>query len=153
MNAPAYKLSGELQEELAKSGAEVLPRLVTEYLDIRDQDNALKSRRESLRKQLVPLLEDMGGEYIDEVAGVRLYLDKTPRWQYDKERLYTLVTEGVMLQSEFDDCIETVVLKERVDALLEMGKITDRQLTRAGAKVPTKIVTTLQVKEIGRRRR
>jgi len=141
--------SQALAEELGQRGPEVLPRIAAEYLEIRTAENLLKRRRDAVRKQLLPLLEDAGGSYIDEEAGQRIYISQQMRWEWDAEKLKTLLDEHLITASEFADCLVTSVDKEVVKGWVDKGAITDRQLARANAKVGTKVVQQIEVEPVG----
>lgn len=144
--------SEELAVELGQMGPQVLPRLAREYLELRDQCNDLDKRRESVRKQLMDLLEGNGGEYIDEVAGQRLYIDTQPRWEYNATLLHKLVEEHLLTDTEFAGCLRTVVDKDVVQGWLDRGLVTDRQVNMMNAKEGTKIVRSVKTAPIGGRR-
>ena len=152
MNTDAYRISGELQEELAKDGREVLPRLIRELREVRDEQNALKKRADQLRKHVEGMLEDAGGEFIDEVSGLRAWIEKQLRYDYDPTRLHRLVADGLLTESEFADCLETVVKKPVIAEWIGKGLITERQLNNAGAKVGTSITRIVQIRPMGARR-
>src|SRR5947208_4756262 len=131
-----------------EDGSEVLPRLIRELREMRDQQNALKRRADQLREHVEGMLEDAGGEFIDEVSGLRAWLERTPRWDFDPTKLHNLVADGLITEKEFADCLVTIVDKKVVNDWLGQGLLTDRQLNRANAKVGTKIVTTVQLKRL-----
>ena len=144
--------SQALAEELGQRGPQVLPRIAAEYLEIRAQENALKRHRDAVRKQLLPLLEDAGGQYIDEDSGQRIYISQQVRWEYDSAALHKLLEEHLITASEFADCLVTSVDKAVVQGWVDKGAITDRQLTRVNAKVGTKVVQQIEVEAVGEKR-
>jgi len=131
---------------------EVLPKLIRELREVRDQANDLKKRGDKLRELVEGMLEDVGGEYIDEVSGLRAWIEKQPRYEYDPTRLHELVKEHHLTETEFADCLKTTVDKAVVSEWLGKGILTDRQLNQVGAKVGTSIVRTVQIKPMGARR-
>jgi len=146
----ARDASQALAEELGQRGPQVLPRIAAEYLEIRAAENALKRRRDAVRKQLLPLLEDAGGSYIDEDTGQRIYITQQMRWEWDAGALKTgLLDEHLITEGEFADCLVTSVNKDVVKGWVDKGAITDRQLARANAKVGTKVVQQIEVEAVG----
>lgn len=132
-------------------GGNVLPRLVVEYLEVRAEAGSVEKRRAKLRELLLPLLEEAGGSYVDEESGQRIFIDRAPRgFEYVPERLFILVKEGKLYQSDFDGCLRTIIDPEKLKELISRGIITERDVTRAGAKVPTRIEERLEVKPIGK---
>jgi len=125
---------------------DVLARIAREYLDVRDEANDLKRRRDALRKQLLPLLEDAGGQYTDEIAGVRLVIERQVRWDYDATKLHECVKASV-LAAEFAECLETTVKKDVVQGWIDCGLI--RGASVAPAKVGTKVIPQITVQEVG----
>jgi hypothetical protein len=148
MNAQAQELSGELATELEANDREVLPKLIRELREVRDQANDLKTRGDRLRDLVRGLLEDAGGEYVDEVSGLRAWIEVQPRYEFDPTRMHKLVEEHLLTESEFAECLKTTVDKAVVSEWLGKGILTDRQLNRVGAKVGTAIVRTVQIKSI-----
>jgi len=128
---------------------EVLPKLIRELREVRDQANELKKRGDKLRELVEGMLEDNGGEYVDEVSGLRAWIEKQSRYEYDPTRLHKLVEEHHLTESEFADCLKTTVDKAVISEWLGKGILTDRQLNQVGAKVGTAIVRTVQIKPLG----
>lgn len=131
------------------AGPDVLARIAREYLDVRDAANDLTRRRDALRKQLLPLLEDAGGQYTDEIAGVRLVVERQVRWDYDATTLHECVKAQV-LAAEFADCLETTVKKDVVQGWIDRGLVRGADVT--AAKVGSKVIPQIQVEPIGGRR-
>ena len=147
----AMAVSAELAEELGQRGPEVLPRLVAEFLEVRDASNQASNRRQAVKERLMPLLEDAGGSYIDEESRQRIYIARVPRgFMYDPKALHKLVKDGKLLQSEFDDCLETTINAKKLQALLDRtdNDLTERDITRVGAKQPTRIEERLEVEQL-----
>lgn len=144
-------MTQELTGHLAAEDRAVLPRLIRELREVRDEQNGLKRRADQLREHVESLLEAEGGEYVDEVSGLRAWIEKVPRWDFDARALHKLVEDGLITETEFADCLETVVRKPVVSEWLGKGLITDRQLNTANAKVGTGVVRTVQIKPMGRR--
>lgn len=126
-----------------------LAALAVAYLQYRDASNESKKGRDRLRDQLLPLLEDAGGSYIDEVAGVRLVIEEEPRWDYDPTILHECVKPKI-LDKEFADCLKTVVDKSVVRDWIDRGMIRERDVTPA--KKVTQVISKLQVEKLGGRR-
>ena len=135
-------------------GPEVLPAMIREMAELRERMNADERRAKKLRDLILPLLDDAGGEFIDETAELRAYLVKEPRWSYDASALHALVPDH-LTAAEFSECLKTSVDKTVVEEWVRKGLITDRQLTRVNAKVGTSIVEKLMIESTkgGRRRR
>lgn len=140
--------------QTAATDLTVLPRLADEYLALRDEIGPMDARRKRLRDMILPLLEGAGGSFTDEARGVRLVLKRAPRgFSYDPSALYKLVQDGKLHQREFDNLLVTSIDAKKLEVLLKKGLITDRDIQRAGAKVPSRIEERLEVEPLkgGRR--
>ena len=133
---------------MAKAPTDVRPGLVAEYLKLRAETNRLGKRRDEVSKLLRDALED-GGPYIDEVSGQRLTLDVTPRWEWDHNALYWLVTEHLILPDEYAAALSTSIDKDAVQEWVNKGLVSQRNLDRANAKKISKVVKQIKVSPIG----
>lgn len=122
--------------------------LIRQLHAARQEESAAKREADRIRKPLLELLESAGGSYVDEGTGLKAWIDKTPRYDYDVAAMHKLVEDGVLYEKDFADCLVTVVDKDKVKALLDKGILTDRQLARANAKVVTKLVETLKIEKM-----
>jgi ribosomal protein L19E len=138
------------RESMTTAQTKPIDALVRELKETREQISALKKQEEKARELLLPLLDVMGGTYTDEVSGLTASIERSPRYEWDAQKLFKLKTDGLITGNEYADLLETIVKKDAVQALVDSGKITDRQLAGVGAKRVTKLVETVTVKEAKR---
>lgn len=124
---------------------DVLAELVRSLKDLRERAADLKKQEDALRERIMPLLDAAGGRYHDEVSGLTAQVKKMPRYDYDPVRLHRLVDDGALYESEFAECLKTIVDKSAVETWLKRGVITDRQLAAVAAKVQTSVAERLEI--------
>lgn len=119
--------------------------LIRSLKEAREEAARWKKNEEKLRELLLPLVEEAGGSIHDEVSGLTARLKRMPRYEYDATALYKLVSDGAMYETEYAECLKTIVDKAVVDDWLKRGIITDRQLNAVDAKTVTSVSERLEI--------
>ena len=121
--------------------------LIRRLHEARGDEARAKKDAELYRKMLLPILEGHEGPIIDEVSGLKAWLEPTPRWTWTPEALHALVKEGVLMERDFAGLLETVVDKKKVEELVNTGVLPQRHLNRV-AKTVSKASVTLKIERI-----
>ena len=132
--------------EIEREDDAVVGDVIRQLRDGRDEEAALKKRNVALRDRLMQMLDERGGRVWDETSGLEAII--TPKFRYEWDANLLRKT-GELKDSEIADCLETVVNKKKIEALIVAGTARERML--APAKVQTKAYEVIEIKEVGKK--
>jgi len=133
------------RSEIPSSGTDVGSRLLTEYLELKEQLAPLEKRLEQVRDRLRDLVTERG-HFVDETRGVVVCVEPRFRKEYDAERLAASFPR-------LTGCIKPSVNTEQLEACLRAGMVTEGELEREGVLIRTLHSRALMVRPLGARQR
>ena len=136
------------EHEVEREDLAVVGETIRLLRDVRDNINEAKKVEKDLRGKLIQMLDERGGRVYDEMSGLEAVLKTQSRYEWDANLLRET---GELKDSEIAECLDTVVNKKKIEALIVKGTARERML--APAKVPTKSFEVIEIKEVASTRR
>jgi len=121
---------------------EEIAGLLRTRLRLEDEVDEPNKQLKRVNDRLRELLRARGREFVDEELRLVAFIEERPRWSYDAQVLVDKF-QDVAIREEL---LITAVDVAKLEALIDSGFFTRRQLQEAGVMAPAKLIPTLLVK-------